>query len=514
MAEYGLVMDVDATKQELKNMNRDYNNRRTWAGLETNLALSAQTANTALTRDYSTAMSEAYNAAKINQRAINASGLIGEGRLRAEQENRSALEQAYSTYMSNYQTAQQSIAENYTEGMTAIDAALTEQAKNTIAYKEKHEDYLDYLWYQYQMGENTLFDNKQWSKFLVDDVDDEGNVITDKKGNALKRLKTREELYSPTFNEYTDDEGNTQKEWTGFVDDEGNLTIAGLDFFDQLSNVVPSEALGSSATFGQFLAQTDTDFLMNQYGYTASEAKKIAEENAEILKWSQTYNPYNYTPQGTNKGSFRTMVGMASTDDTYSFAERFGGMTREQINGLFTEYNDAAEALSKKMKNAKDKGKSITKEVKGLVDSAHNLAIELGIDNDLNINWDQLAAEAELYYSNTKSSGEMTGMFFNAYGSQTISGGAFGASLGALGGSVVPGVGTAVGAGVGTAIGVAVGQVVGVIEGAVAVDEQRTLNKKMAKSSQELFNNMLGTMTAYAAYTKRQRDIDFALQNA
>lgn len=511
MAEYGLITDVDTTKQQLKEYNRDYYNRRTWGGLETDLALSAQAANAALQKDYGAAMLQAYNASQANQRSINASGVVGSQRQALLMQNQTALEEAYNTYMNNFQQGQQEIAKNYSEGVEQIDTALTQEAQNIIDYKKKHEDYLQYLYYQYQMGNNTLFDNIQWSKFLTKETDEQGNV--------LNRLKTLEELYKPTFIEHEDEQGNKYKEWTGLVDDEGNLTQAGVDFFDQLSNIGSTDTtlLGDSATFGNFLANTDTEFLMNEYGYTKSEAEKIAQENADLLKWSQTYNPYNYTMQGTNKGTFRTMVGMMSTDDAYSFAERWGGLSSEQIDGLFKEYKDAAETLDKKVSNsekAKNKGHAITKEVQDLVESAHTLAKDLGIDAELDINWDQLKADALAYHAGTMSEGEMTARWFADTTASTVGGIITGMSIGAGAGSTAGPLGTAVGAGAGLTIGSIIGAIVGISVGSARVDQFRKQNKQMAQNSKQLFDNMLAQMTSFAAYNKRQKDIEFAQHNA
>lgn len=503
MAQYGMVTDLATTKQELRELNRDYNARRTWEGLETSTALSAQKANASLMRDYSTAMSSAYNAAQANKRIIDTSGILGQQSDILRQENEASLRQAYETYMTNLQQGQQSIAENYNKTITSIDEALAEQAQYTNEYADKHYDYLEYLYYQYLNGENKLFDETKWNKFLIDELDENNKVIG-------KRLKTRDELYNVNaFNEYEDEKGNKQKEWLGLYDDSGNLTMKGVDFYDQMENEILT-----GTTFGQFLAQTDINFLQEQYGYTKSEAEKVAKRNAEILEWSQSYNPYNFTETGTNKGTFRTMTGRVSTDDTYSYVERFGGLSREQIDSVFKEYNDAAQSLASKIDGAKDKGKDITGDVSNLVDSIHNLATELGIDNDVDVNWDELKALALKYHSGTKGSGEMAGDWFGAFGKDLITGAGAGTTLGGIMGSVVPGVGTALGLGTGAVVGAIVGAIGGIVEGSMNVDTQRKQNEVLAKQTQELYNNLLVTMTNYALSKKRQAEIDFRLRNS
>lgn len=514
MAQYGLVSDVETAKQELRNMNRDYNARRTWSGLETNLALSAQAANAQLKRDYSTAMSDAYNTAKLQKRSIDASGILGQEGAVLRQQNQAALEQAYATYTQNLSSGQQGIIKDYQEGMQSIDNALTQEAQYYTDYADKHYDYLEYLFYQYSLGNNKLFDEKNWNKYLVEDTDENGDTFT--------RLKTREELFSPSFNELEDEEGNKYKEWTGLIDDEGNLTLSGVDFYDQLENEllgkkynVDGELIFDDATFGQFLAQTNVDFLMDQYGYTRSEAEKVAAYNSELLDWSQSYNPYDFTIDGTKKGTFKTMNGRVSTDYTYSFAERFGGMSREQIDGLFKEYNDAAVAISEKMKKAKDKGHSITNEVSNLVDSLHNMAKDLGIDNDpeLKLDWDKLKSLALQYHAGTMTSGEMAGQWFGDVGTLAVTGLTSGGVVGGLAGA---------GAGplmlmtalMGAVIGGIGGSILGIVQGSLDVDISRQQNEDMAKQSQELFNNALGAMTTYVAQKRRQAEIDFMVQNS
>ena len=110
----------------------------------------------------------------------------------------------------------------------------------------------------------------RWERYITNDpvLDAEGKEQFDEEGNRIeeRRLKTQEEMAAELY------------------DENGNLTLAGLDYFDQLENSLANEG---GYSWGQYLLDT----------------------NEDLYNWSKTYNPYNYTFEGTNAGSFRTMVG-------------------------------------------------------------------------------------------------------------------------------------------------------------------------------------------------------------
>lgn len=480
MAQYGMIYDANSVKRQLYEANRGYNQRKTWEGMFVANDIQGQQLDAAATGAFSTAINQAFNASSKGNAAIMGSGL-GQGfKNTLVNENEVALQQAYDTYSQNLATTRNQINENVYNNALAIDQAATEQAGYVKDYANAHFNYLDYLYSGYESGDNTLFDDKQWAKYLTDDVDSSGEVLG-------KRLLTREELMTPSF---TLTEDGT-KEWTSLYDDQGNLTVKGLDFFDQMQNQNVT-----ANSFGSYLAG-------DAY---KDESAADARRRQELLNWSQSYNPYDYTFAGTNKGTFKTMMGLSSMDNEYAFAERFGGFTKSEIDSMYNDFSNAVNELSTASKSAK----SSTKEINNLITEVEKLATDLGIEADFN--FDALKSEAEAYINATKTHGDLTGDWFGGVGGTTVGGAATGTGVGASVGSVVPVVGTGLGAAVGVAVGTTIGLIGGIIKSSIDVSKAKKKNTEMAKQSKEMYMELLNNMVNYSMAKQKQAQIDFSKQ--
>lgn len=461
MAKSGAVWTANNVASQLYNQNRDYNNRLTWQNALFANDAAAGVAQDKLIDDYTSASSEAYVSYLRNKNNIENSAVAGEGKQELLSQNDIALQEAYDSYRAQLAEGSAQVAASAQESETAIREALQQQAQYTADYANAHWDYLKQLYYDYTQGENKVFDNKLWSKYIVQQpvLDAEGNEMHDDKGNVITepRLMTREELASTLY------------------DGDGNLTIAGVDFYDQIENAVAQSGTGMS--WGDYLA----------------------ENNEELFNWAQSYNPYNYTFEGTNAGTFRTMVGMAADDNQWSFIERYGGMTEEQLKSNFDGFYTAIKKL-----NSIDTEEHADKAVKALQDvndELWSLAEDLGMDGQMEeLGISRQTTQEILYqaYDDIYTHGELSSMRAKNILLNT----AAGAAAGLAGGGGNP---------VTALIGGAVGLITG---GAVATVEENRMhdyNKQYVKNLKTNYTNMLNDVVNQQLKNRRQSEIDFAI---
>ena len=468
MSEYGTIYSTDDVKRQLIESNRNYNNEQTWKKAISDVNLNASRNQSSLADNYSSAANDAYASYLRNKNSINESGMIGQGKQELQSQNDANLQEAYNSYLKNYYTNAENISSEQSKQLSSIDDALSEQAENVSSYADAHFGYLEDLYNSdqnntYEEGQSSLFSDPQWSRYLTTE-----NV----NGVDTNRLMTKEELMTPTYDTTIDDNGNEVKEWTSIYDDEGNLTTRGIDFFDQIENSIANK--GGENTFGNYLSKN----------------------NEDLYKWSQSYNPYDYTFEGTNKGTFRTMSGMASTDDDYSFAERFGGFSKKQITNLYDKFNTGLSELDNL--NAKD----ATTKVSEYSSQIFSLAKDLGIDNVLSeqgIDENTLTDKLTELVNMTKTDGDVA---LEQAMSGVLSAGT-GAAAGATVGSVVPGVGTVLGA----IIGFFAGTISNVDEQARIRNSANETNEFAKSTSKELYADMLNKMVNLSLQTKRNSEI-------
>lgn len=518
---YGMVYTSDSAKKHLLENNRDYNNRLTWQNLFNNNALSAQRAENKLVQQYTDASAAAYVAYMQNQNAIRNSGVVGVGQKTLLEENNQALVDAYNSYRSNLQEGTTAIQNAALEQEEAINSALQEQADYTAEYANAHYGYLTELYNRYEQGENTLFDEgSQWYKYTTAQpmLDEEGNVMLDDEGNIIydaRRLKTWDELANAAYDEIQNADGTTSKEYSSLYDENNNLTMAGVDFFDQLENQIANEG---GYSWGDYLNET----------------------NPELATWANTYNPYNYTQDGTNAGTMRTMFGMMSTDYAYEFAERMGGLTSKQLDETYSKFTEFSNELATKLEDANGKlgDNDVHKSIQETTTEITELMDEFGISDDLTedlqseygITLEDLTNAIQEYVNQSYSSGDISAASAGA-------GAGAGAGTGVLGGALSGAAATAIisatgattsgallGASAGSAagpigavIGAVVGLISGIIVGAVQTAETKKAMKKqnynVAVNMQSTYNQLLSALTNYSEYKKRDAEINFANQN-
>lgn len=299
-----IYSESQAQKHLLEN-NRDYKNRLTWQNAIQGVNAQANAAQAKLAESYVDASADAYTSYLKSQNALKSSDIVGLGRQNLLEQNNLALQDAYNTYAQNLSEGQAEIENSRLAGMEQISSALEQQAKYTADYTNAHIDYLKELYRQYEEGENQLFDDPEWARYLeytTPTYDSQGNIVYDEDGNIV---------YDQTIPSLISD-----KNLMSLMYDDKGLTFQGMDILDQLEHQIAQSGYGGSV-------------------YSWSDY--LAETNPELLEWANTYNPYNYTPEGTNAATLNTMYGMASDDYTYQFAERLAGLPEKSLKKYFND---------------------------------------------------------------------------------------------------------------------------------------------------------------------------------
>lgn len=338
----GTIYTASQAKKELLESNRNYNNRLKWQDAVTGVNAQAMEAQSKLNQQYINASTDAYVQYLQNKNALEGSNVVGVGREQLLQQTELALQDAYNSYAQSLQSGHADISASQQEQLTNIEDALEQQAQYTADYTNAHIAYLKELWSRYKKGENTLFDDPNWAKYkryIVPMTDENGNPLTDENGNVIYD-ETQPSLL-------TDDE------IAAILYDEQGLTFSGVDFFDQLENEI---------------ANYDTGYSWSDY---------LQETNPELYDWANSYNPYNYTSEGSNAGTMRTMYGMLSDDYTYQFSERFGGVTYDMIQD---SYDDLLKSTDNLFSGNLD---STNQEIDKMAEDIMSLADTYGLTSEL-----------------------------------------------------------------------------------------------------------------------------------
>lgn len=476
MPEYGMIFNKSNIKQQLAEANRDYYGRKTWENLFSSVDLTRQQESNVLKRDYAEAISDAYSSAYKTNMNIMASN-IGQGyKLEAMTDTDIALEQAYDSYRNNYLKAVSEVEASAAKATQQIDEALTEQADYTKQLADAPYKYLTYMYDRWQKGEdaNSPFATGTWDKYLR--KDEEGNI----------RLATWEELAA--FGAQDPD----SKEWTGMFDDKGNLTVKGVDFYDQMFNEM--SGANTSTTFGAWLS----------------------EENPELFSWASSYNPYDYTDAGTNLGSFKTMVGMTSTDQKYAFIERFGGLTEKELNAQFDGFTKQAEELSNRIASSDGTNtKDITNGYINLLNDVKVLTDKLGITEDfeksLNMSFSDVANVLAAASANQKGKNDLNSEalldVLAGFGAGSAGGAAAAGAMKLATSSAFLGASTAAGP-LGWAAAALVGLIGGSIYSRVNFDKKTAANKQYVQEVKNAYTNFTAQLVTYAQNKRRQQQIN------
>ena len=295
---YGYVTTAAQYKEDLKRENRDYEGRKTWDAMFSNIDLARQQQISSLQQDYSKAMGEAYASAYNNRTAVAASN-IGQGyKLSAYDDIDAALEEAYDTYRANYEQNVSKVNQATNEIAASVDEALTNEAQNYKAVNDSLYPYLQDLWNKFDEGElkdNIFYNNQLWTRYTREQKDETtGEIIKDAEGNIMRELMPFEDIQSIMY------------------DSDGKITAKGREFIDQMLNDFATDERYNKYSFGAYLSKT----------------------NPELLDWLNSRDLYNFTAEGTKYGTYKDMIGPDISDNQYSFIERWGAMNKEEVDAF------------------------------------------------------------------------------------------------------------------------------------------------------------------------------------
>lgn len=360
-----MITTKSGFKNALQESERDAFGNYTWRQAMSNIDYQTKLAEAQAKQLYGEDVATAYQAA-TQQRAAIAGTAFGQGTkelLMSDTER--ALSQAYDQYMSNYAQNIANIQNQASTAYSELNKALEERSKYMSDYEQEHYKYLQSLdtWFQKQI-ENATDDvsrekaQQAYDDFVKGDLSDWKKFynVTDQGAT----LKTWDELTTPVQDPLTG-------EYISLYDAEGRLTRAGQDFYDQMENYYSSRM----AKEGETLPPS-----FQQYLYS---------ENQELYDWANQYNPYSYAPnlagESTNVGAFKQLLGIESTDEQYSFLERFGGLSRLDIENTFDTLFDT---LSSKDINVDS--------ISDVVSELRNVSEKLGFSS---VDWQQVQQQTE-----------------------------------------------------------------------------------------------------------------------
>lgn len=512
----GFIQTPEQAKQTILSDYRNAAGSRSFGSLYAANELAGARATQQVEQQYGEQIGAAYKTAMAQRANILESNLGTGYKTELSEDVQKSLNQAYDAYMSKMSQSKQQIAETVSEANTEVDDVLQKYAENTAAYRNAHGDYaqswVDYMRNNLSEEEYAKFiTSPDWRNYVTLDFGDDesaasqyqllqkfvdAGIMTDQQLREAYakyyRLKTTEELSTPTFVEEVDPEtGETFRKYTSIVDDEGNITAAGKNYFDFLENYAATRE-GKGPSWEQYLS----------------------ENNPELLDWAKTYNPYNYTDDPTNAGTFRTVYGTASTDYKYTFLEEYGGLSKKEIDATFGEMTSI---MNKSVDDIN------TSDVKGLISSYRQLAEQMGYDSD-RVDWSRIEQQADVYLQQikeydeeikAKKTAEGVGGFYGfGAGVGMVIGGiisiiASGVGIVATGGAgVVPGIaGMAEGASmIAAGAGTIAGTSVGIAESEKQIKALEGDKKAQENLLKQMYLNSLGMMVndINQGYAKQQ----------
>lgn len=498
-----MIFDADTIKKQMYEANRGYNNRLTWASMYGSIDLASQQQKSETTMDFSKAINDAYVSSNMNNQGIYNSNL-GEGYKKSlVEQNRAELDAAYDTYMSNMQ---KQIAEINSASSTYYENIKQQADETAQNFSDLAYSNLDYLQYLYETNPDAVMNNPNYSKYLKKEVvtdPETGEAMVDENGNTMYNysMKTNDELLQAAYSIGSDG----QKEYSSLFDENGNLTLAGVDFFDQMQNDTEFSKANGLDSYDEWLRKT----------------------NPELREFMRSTNPYEYNyyydengnlyGDATNLGSFRTMTGRMSDDYTYEFAERFGGMTSTQITEMFKPFKEIAELDFNEPTDVKNNFK--TELIQQQVDSLDTLLNTLGLNetlSDAGINYDELMSSLKNQFENIDSLNKDLEDASNLWWMNSLDY----AAKGALAGAAVGGAVTAATGGIAAPamlvlgaitgfIGLVGGAIEGGIKGKNKADEIKQKKQEALLKIETGYKQLLNELVNAMLMERRNKEIEF-----
>lgn len=303
--QYGMNITASDARNMLEKNDKQQSGIRTWRQLFGNASLGYNAQRSALTTDYTDAISQAYATNFRQNDALASAGLASGINRELLSQSRQDLHNAYESYVRNYRSDLSTIESAHSAEVSAINTALTERATNFAHLYQSAYDYLAeelagaYMTGTAQNGAAAIKDDK--------------NNVTGYEDLDYAQMHGLEWAY--------DAEGNVRS-WEDLsrelLNPDGTLSALGTRFFDQMFNSTYEpyqhrDGLREIQSFDQWLSNRDKTF----EDYDSSALPGAAKTSSELREWWMSADPFNFTQSGDNKGSAKAMVGQKSTDDKY-----------------------------------------------------------------------------------------------------------------------------------------------------------------------------------------------------
>lgn len=459
------------TMKVLANQNRQRNDRLTWQQMFAATDVATQQATSAVDYNFAKEVSDAYDASLLSKSNVYSGDYRTGTQNEMLDEIDLALNDAYNKSIENYNANVSAIYNSKTTTNQQINDLLGAQADKVIAYDKAHIDYVNWLATELENGniDGSVFDNTAWGRiFTKSDVTDADGNVTGSSYTAASADDLRNMMY----------------------DKDGNLTLKGIDIYDMLEN--------------DFV---DTDHSFQDYLETR-------EDGSDLLEWATSYNPYDYT-SGTNAGNFKEIVGLASTDEKYSFIERFGGMNEDELNDKLTTFTTRANDIQTKLAAGEEiSAEDINTYINDVIDTFGGEELKNAMQ-EAGISIDDLSAAVMTAYNNTMTAQDAYDkkqLEVEQDGEDAIlTGGFSGLTAGAVAGSVIPVIGTLVGAFVGLIAGSAAGAFAKSKTYADAKPTLDNLQTDVTNNAKITYDNLLNIGTEIIMFGKSQQQT--AMQN-
>lgn len=326
----GYTITKSDYEKQLREQSKSLTGGKTWAELYQSNYLAGERAKAIAEESYLDAAAQAYQSS-LGQRSNILESNLGQGyKQQALTDTDLALQEAYNTYMSKYAEKANEIATSVASNASKFDEAVASEAEWMEKTGQSVEDYFKYLYNTYytvdeETGTGVLNKDYEsvnpfvqneliWGRYLKHPVTEKG------EDTSKYMLKSPEELSTMLYD----------------IDESGNrvLNTLGQDFYDMVMNYMPTPIYDKKGN----LIRTDIEQAKSYSDY-------LQEKDKDLYDYLTSSDLYNINTAGSKFGTFKELMGLDANDYEYSWLERAGGMSREEIDKLFGDIDKAINKL-------------------------------------------------------------------------------------------------------------------------------------------------------------------------
>lgn len=316
----GYTITKSDYEKQLREQSKSLTGGKTWAELYQSNYLAGERAKAIAEESYLDAAAQAYQSS-LGQRSNILESNLGQGyKQQALTDTDLALQEAYNTYMSKYAEKANEIATSVASNASKFDEAVASEAEWMEKTGQSVEDYFKYLYNTYYTVDeetgigilnkdyesvNPFVQNELiWGRYLKHPVTEKG------EDTSKYMLKSPEELSAMLYD----------------IDESGNrvLNALGQDFYDMVMNYMPTPIYDKNGK----LVRTDIEQAKSYSDY-------LQEKDKDLYDYLTSSDLYNINTAGSKFGTFKELMGLEANDYEYSWLERAGGMTKEEVDKLF-----------------------------------------------------------------------------------------------------------------------------------------------------------------------------------